>query len=267
MSYLYHVTGWCNKKGKLLLVYEYMPNSSLDRHLFIGPNREHLAWNLRRKIITGVASALHYLHNEYDQKVIHRDLKASNIMLDYDFNARLGDFGLAKVLDNEKTSYAEAAGVQGTMGYIAPECLLTGKATRQSDIYAFGAVLLEVVCGQRPGTRIAGFQFLVDRVWMLHRDNKLVEAVDERLGNEYVKEEAEMLLLLGLACSHTNGSERPNIQDILQVLSGTMPAPDVPPSKPAFRWAATAADSVNADGVVDVDSVNTISITISNFGR
>lgn len=267
-KHLVKLLGWCNKNGKLLLVYEYMPNSSLDQHLFVGPNKEPLPWNLRLKIITGVASALHYLHNDYDHRVIHRDLKASNIMLDHDFNARLGDFGLAKVLDNEKTSYAEAEGVMGTMGYIAPECLLTGKATRQSDIYAFGAVLLEVVCGQRPGTKIAGFNFLVDWVWMLYRDDKLVEAVDERLGYEYVEEEARMLLLLGLACSHPNGVERPKTEDILHILSGTMPAPAVPFFKPAFLWAAAAAPHhSNADGVMDGNSLNTMSITVSDLRR
>lgn len=136
--------GWCHKNGMLLLVYEYMPNRSLDSHIFCPPERPVLGWNLRYKILSGVASALHYLHYEYDQMVLHRDLKASNIMLDINYNARLGDFGLARAIDNEKTSYAELDGVPGTIGYIAPECLHTGKATRESDTYGFGAVILEV---------------------------------------------------------------------------------------------------------------------------
>ncbi|KAL0424407.1 UNVERIFIED_CONTAM: putative L-type lectin-domain containing receptor kinase S.5 [Sesamum radiatum] len=249
--------GWCHKNRKLLLIYEYMPNGSLDQHLFIGPNKEPLEWNLRHKIITGVASALHYLHNDYEHRVVHRDLKASNIMLDSEFNARLGDFGLARALDNGKTSYAEAEGVLGTMGYIAPECFLTGKATQLSDVYAFGAVLLEVVCGQRPGTKIAGFQFLVDWVWLLHRDGKLLEAIDPRLGDDYIAEEAERLLLLGLACSHPNAIERPKTQAILQVISGTMPATVVPSFRPALVWPA--------GGPMDMDSVKTMSIVSSNF--
>lgn len=253
--------GWCHKNGKLLIVYEYMPNGSLDKHLFVGPNVEPLGWNLRYKIISGVASALHYLHNEYEQKVVHRDLKASNIMLDSDFNARLGDFGLARALENEKTSYAEAEGVLGTMGYIAPECFHTGKATQQSDVYALGAVILEVVCGQRPGAKIAAFQFLVDWVWLLHRDGRLLEAVDRRLGDEYVAEEAHRLLLLGLACSHPIASERPKTQAVLQMISGTVSVPVVPPFKTAFVWPAV--------GPIDLDlgSVNdTTSHTTSHFG-
>ncbi|KAL0424408.1 UNVERIFIED_CONTAM: putative L-type lectin-domain containing receptor kinase S.5 [Sesamum radiatum] len=256
-KHLVKLLGWCHKNGKLLLVYEYMPNGSLDQHLFVGPNKEALEWNLRHKIVSGVASALHYLHNEYDQRVVHRDLKASNIMLDSEFNARLGDFGLARALDNEKTSYTEAEGVLGTIGYIALECFLTGKATQLSDVYAFGAVLLEVVCGQRPGTKIAGFLFLVDWVWLLHRDGRLLQAVDTRLGDDYIAEEAERLLLLGLACSHPNANERPNAQAILQIISGTAPMPTVPPFKPAFIW--------HAGGPVDMDSVNTMSITTSSF--
>ncbi|KAL2522135.1 putative L-type lectin-domain containing receptor kinase S.5 [Forsythia ovata] len=257
---LVKLLGWCHKNGKLLLVYEYMPNGSLDQHLFSEDNIEPLGWSLRYKIVSGVASALHYLHNEYEQRVVHRDIKASNIMLDSNFDPRLGDFGLARALDNGKTSYAEAEGVLGTMGYIAPECFHTGKATQQSDIFAFGAVLLEVVCGLRPGTKNASFQFLVDWVWFMHRDGRLLEAVDPRLGDDFVAEEAERLLLLGLACSHPIASERPKTQAIPQIISGTVPVPNVPPFKPAFMWPAF--------GPIDLDSssVNTTSITTSHFG-
>lgn len=218
-----------------------MPNGSLDNHIFCteGSRISPLSWHLRYRIISGVASALNYLHNDYDQKVIHRDLKASNIMLDTDFNARLGDFGLARAIENEKTSYADQMeGVQGTLGYIAPECFHTGKATRASDVYGFGAVLLEVVCGQRPWTKIEGYQFLVDWVWHLHREGRILEAVDPRLGEEYDAEEAERILKLGLACSHPMAGDRPQMQAIVQILSGSVPVPHVPPFKPSFVWPA-----------------------------
>lgn len=259
--HLVKLLGWCHKYGKLLLVYEYMPNGSLDKHLFVGPDVEVLGWNVRYKIISGVGSALQYLHNEYDQRVVHRDLKASNIMLDSQFNARLGDFGLARALDNEKTSYAEAEGVLGTMGYIAPECFHTGKATQQSDVYAFGAVLLEVVCGKRPGAKIAGFHLLVDWVWFLHRDGRLLEAVDPRLGEDFVAQEAERMLLLGLACSHPMAGERPKTQAIVQIISGTVPAPVVPPFKPAFVWPAGGPMSLESDSTNE-----TMTMTTSHFG-
>ncbi|XP_030465652.2 probable L-type lectin-domain containing receptor kinase S.5 [Syzygium oleosum] len=246
--HLVPLLGWCHKKRMLLLVYDYMPNGSLDSHIFCGPEKQALEWSHRYKIVSGVAFALHYLHHEYDQKVLHRDLKASNIMLDSDFNARLGDFGLARAIDNEKTSYAELEGVPGTVGYIAPECLLTGKATRESDVFGFGAVILEVVCGQRPWTRAGygGFQFLMDWVWLLHRDGRILEAVDERLGGEYVVEEARRLLLLGLACSHPTVAERPKTPTITQILSGSADVPRVPPFKPAFVW--PSASPLTEDG-------------------
>lgn len=259
-KHLVKLLGWSHKHGKLLLVYEYMPNGSLDQHLFSGPEKQPLSWHVRYNIVSGVASALHYLHNEYEQKVVHRDLKANNIMLDSNFNARLGDFGLARAIDNEKTSYAdEAEGVLGTMGYIAPECFHTGKATQHSDVYAFGAVLLEVVCGQRPGTKVNGFQLFLDWVWFLHRDGRILEAVDTRLGDDYVAEEAKRLLLLALACSHPIASERPKTQTIVQVISGSVPPPEVPPFKPSFVWPSMVP--------IDIDSsiIDTISITTPQF--
>uniref|UniRef100_A0A803KWC0 Protein kinase domain-containing protein n=1 Tax=Chenopodium quinoa TaxID=63459 RepID=A0A803KWC0_CHEQI len=236
---LVKLLGWCHQNGTLLLVYEYMPNGSLDKHIFCGEDKAPLSWELRFKALKGVASALHYLHNEFDEKVIHRDLKASNVMLDTNFNARLGDFGLARALDHEKTSYAELEeGVHGTMGYIAPECFHTGRATRESDIFGLGAVLLEVACGLRPWTKKEGYQCTVDWVWSMHRDGNILGAIDERLGNEYVAEEAERVLLLGLACSHPTAAERPKTQAIKQILSGSVPMPHVPPFKPSFIWPA-----------------------------
>ncbi|ERN13579.1 hypothetical protein AMTR_s00049p00021970 [Amborella trichopoda] len=124
--------------------------------------RPMLGWGHRYKILGNVALALHYLHTEYDQRVVHRDLKASTIMLDSEFNARLGDFGLARVLDHEKTSYVVENAVPSTLGYIAPECFSTGKATRESDVFGFRAAILEVVCGRRPNSTTRGF--LVDHV-------------------------------------------------------------------------------------------------------
>ncbi|KAJ8437961.1 hypothetical protein Cgig2_033694 [Carnegiea gigantea] len=248
---LVKLLGWCQKNGILLLVYEYMPNGSLDKHIFCGEDKQPLSWTLRYKALTGVASAMHYLHTECDEKVIHRDLKASNVMLDHNFNARLGDFGLARALDHEKTSYAEMEGVHGTMGYIAPECFHTGKATRESDVYGFGAVLLEVASGLRPWAKRGGYHCLVDWVWSMHREGRLLGAIDQRIGDEYVKEEAKTVLLLGLACSHPIASERPKAQAILQILHGSTPPPTVPPFKPAFVWPAMGpmGDITNTTGM------------------
>ncbi|KAM5573566.1 U-box domain-containing protein 32 [Rosa sericea] len=235
-KHLVRLLGWCRQKKMLLIVHDFMPNGSLDHHLFSGPENTTLAWSQRYKIISGVASVLNYLHNEFDYRVVHRNIKPSNIMLDSDFNARLGDFGLRRAYDNEKTSYSELEGLPNTEGYIAPECFHTGKATCESDVYGFGAVALEVVCGQRPWDKIGGFPYCVDWVWSLHREGRVLEAVDERLGNEYDVEEAQRLLLLGMACFHPIVRERPKSQTILQVVSGSIPAPILPPYQPKFMW-------------------------------
>ncbi|KAA8536373.1 hypothetical protein F0562_028851 [Nyssa sinensis] len=143
---LVQLIGWCHEKGELLLVYEFMPNGSLDFHLFNG--KSLLTWAMRYKIVQGLALSLLYLHKEWEQCVVHRDIKASNIMLDSNFNAKLGDFGLARLVDHEKGFQTTV--LAGTMGYMAPECVITGKASKESDVYSFGIVALEIACGRKP---------------------------------------------------------------------------------------------------------------------
>ncbi|WOL13946.1 hypothetical protein Cni_G22726 [Canna indica] len=262
-KHLVPLVGWCHTNGMLLLVYDYMPNGSLDHHLFGGDDKPVLSWERRYNVVTGVASALHYLHDEYDQRVVHRDLKASNIMLDANFNARLGDFGLARALETDKTSYAELemGGVPGTMGYIAPECFHTGKATRESDVFGFGAVVLEVVCGRRPRCDIAGFKFLSDWAWKLHQEGRILEAVDPRLGAEYDGEDARRLLLLALACSHPTPAERPKTEAVVQIVSKAVPPPEVPDFKPAFVWPSGPSE---AEGALATSSRLTTSSAVTS---
>ncbi|KAF5195303.1 Lectin receptor kinase [Thalictrum thalictroides] len=255
-KHLVPLLGWCHKDRTLLLVYEYMPNGSLDTHLFGSPDK-YLSWAHRNNIISGLASALNYLHYEFDQMVVHRDLKSSNILLDSEYNARLGDFGLARALEQGKDSYATADGVPGTLGYIAPETFHAGKATRDSDVFGFGAVVLEVVCGTRPWTKVLGSMIVVDWVWKLYRENRILEAVDDKLGTNYVDVEAERLLLLGLACCHPIASERPKARNIVQIISGSVPVPEVPRFKPAFVW--EPEDSTTSD----TESTNTTDSTES----
>ncbi|KAL6912238.1 hypothetical protein ACP4OV_001043 [Aristida adscensionis] len=247
---LVKLIGWCHQNGVLLLVYDYMPNGSLDRHLFGGKEAPStLDWKQRYNVVAGAASALNYLHAEFEQTVIHRDIKPSNIMLDSGFNARLGDFGLARALESDKTSYTDLIGVPGTLGYIAPECFHTGRATRESDVFGLGAVVLEVVCGRRIScSNPAGCSQLLEWVWRLHGAGRVLDAVDPRLGGEYDAGDAERLLLLGLACSHPNPRERPRAQDILQTLARSVPPPAVPAAKPAFMWPAPPADGEEYDG-------------------
>ncbi|KQK00999.1 probable L-type lectin-domain containing receptor kinase S.5 [Brachypodium distachyon] len=264
---LVKLLGWCHQNGVLLLVYDFMPNGSLDRHLFGGPESPVLTWEQRYNVVSGVASALNYLHHEYDARVIHRDIKPSNIMLDAAFNARLGDFGLARALESDKTSYTDKIGVPGTLGYIAPECFHTGRATRESDLFGFGAVILEVVSGRRVTcSNQAGCSQLLEAVWKLHGagPGRILDAVDPRLGGAFDEGDAERLLLLGLACSHPNPGERPRARAVVQILARSAPPPDVPTEKPAFMWPALPVAIEDEDDVGLPTSGNSTAVTTNS---
>lgn len=238
--------GWCHEKGKLMMVYECMPNGSLDKHIF---NRdaagEFLDSEQRYEIISGVASALLYLHEECEQKVIHRDVKASNIMLDSKYNARLGDFCLARLIEHDRRSFS-ATNVAGTDGYIAPECFLTGRATAESDVFSFGVVVLEVTCGKRPSSGDSEVEDLIGWVWKLYGENRVLEAADSRLATlgsvNFNEEDMRRLLMLGLACSTPNPEERPTMREVTQILARTMPPPSVPQIRPDFTWSHLPRD-------------------------
>ncbi|XP_060201977.1 L-type lectin-domain containing receptor kinase IV.1-like [Lycium barbarum] len=218
--------GYCRRKGELLLVYECMPNGSLDKFLYDKP-RCALNWNQRFRVIKGVASALVYLHEEWEQVVIHRDVKASNVLLDSELNAKLGDFGLARLYDHGNDPLTTH--VVGTVGYLAPEQTRTGKATTSSDVYAFGAFLLEVACGRRPIDPRASDEdiVLVDYIFSCWSRGDILEAIDQNLGNEYVREEVELVLKLGLVCSQAEPTARPSMRQVLMYLEDALPLPEL----------------------------------------
>ncbi|KAK2632460.1 hypothetical protein EUGRSUZ_L01525 [Eucalyptus grandis] len=217
--------GYCRRKGELLLVYDYMPNGSLDKYLHNQP-KVTLNWRQRFRVIKGVASGLLYLHEGWEQVVIHRDIKASNILLDAELNGRLGDFGLARLYDHGTDP--QTTHVVGTLGYLAPEHTLRGKATRNTDVYAFGAFLLEVACGRRPiELRDPDDVILVEWVFSCWDRGAILEARDPRLGAEFVEEEMELVLKLGLICSHFDPLMRPSMRQLLQYLEGDLPMPEL----------------------------------------
>ncbi|XP_028124961.1 L-type lectin-domain containing receptor kinase IV.2-like [Camellia sinensis] len=201
---LVRLLGYCRRKGELLLVYDYMPNGSLDKFLF--GSEQELNWVQRYQILRGVASALQYLHEEWEQVVLHRDVKASNVLLDADLNGRLGDFGLARLYDHGEN--LETTNVVGTLGYLAPEFSRTGQATTSTDVYSFGAFMLEVACGRKPieTQGLPEEKVLIDWVIENWKQGAILETSDPRLRGEYLKEEMELVLKLGLFCSHPNAA-------------------------------------------------------------
>ncbi|XP_006846321.3 L-type lectin-domain containing receptor kinase S.4 [Amborella trichopoda] len=203
--------GWCKQKTELLIVYDYMSYNSLDKHLF-NESTPVLGWEQRHNILKGIASALLYLHEQWEQVVVHRDVKASNILLDADMNGRLGDFGLARVY--EHGSDMHTTHVVGTLGYLAPEVSRTGKYTTYSDVFSYGIVLLEAACGRRTvePQRLSVEVILVDWVWKCFKEAKLLDVVDHRLKGGFVAEEMAMVLRLGLLCSHPVPATRPSMR-------------------------------------------------------
>lgn len=230
---LVRLLGYCRHKGQLLLVYDYMPNGSLDRFLHDdhhGPCKRTLNWPQRLHIIKCVAAGLLYLHDDWEQVIVHRDVKASNVLLDTDMNGRLGDFGLARLHDHGAD--AHTTHVAGTRGYLAPELTRFGKATKATDVFAFGAFVLEVACGRRPMGHNARGELLVLVEWVRGAwaagGGSVVDTMDPRL-EEYSGEEAELVLKLGLLCSHPLPAARPGMRLVMQYLDGDVPLPEFSP--------------------------------------
>ncbi|RYR65879.1 hypothetical protein Ahy_A03g011807 isoform B [Arachis hypogaea] len=214
---LVQLIGWCHEQNDLLLVYEYVENGSLDSYLFKGKGL--LTWEVRYKIARGLASALLYLHEEWDHCVLHRDIKPSNVMLDSNFNAKLGDFGLARLMDHGTSS--KTTDLAGTLGYLAPEAATRGKASKESDVFSFGVVILEIACGRKviEQNKIENQIYLVDWVWELYGTGIVLEAGDPRLYGVFDKEEMERLMIVGLWCTHSNYVMRPKISEAARVLN------------------------------------------------
>jgi serine/threonine protein kinase len=238
---LVQLVGWCQKRDSFLLVYEYMPNGSLDYHLF--RKKSHLSWPVRYKIAHGLAAGLLYLHEEWEQCVVHRDIKSSNVMLDSNFNAKLGDFGLARLVDHELGSQTTA--LAGTMGYMAPECFITSKASKESDVFSFGVVLLEIACGRKvvePKAEESEVG-LVNWVWELYGSGRLLDAADKTLNGEYEKDEMKCLMSVGLWCAHPDHKSRPSVRQAIQVLNSEAPLPSLPSHMPVPMYYAPASST------------------------
>ncbi|KAG2611122.1 hypothetical protein PVAP13_4KG148200 [Panicum virgatum] len=243
---LVQLLGYCRRKGELLLVYEYMSNGSLDKYLHCEEGKPTLNWAQRFQIIKGVASGLFYLHERWEKVVIHRDIKASNVLLDSEMNGCLGDFGLARLYDHGTDP--QTTHVVGTMGYLAPELARTGKATTQTDVYAFGIFILEVTCGQRPINSHAddSSQILVDWVVEHWHKGSLTYTLDSRLQGNYNSDEVRLALNLGLLCAHPFCNARPNMRQVIQYLNGEMPLPELMPTNISFDQYSALASTVGS---------------------
>lgn len=215
--------GWCKKeKGTFILLYDYMENGSLDKRIFDCDEKKNTMLNCeeRIRILKDVASALFYLHEGWEVKVLHRDIKASNVLLDKDMNARLGDFGLARMHYHGEA--AATTRVVGTVGYLAPELMRNGRASTQTDVFSYGVLILEVICGRRPIDE--GKPPLVEWVWELMKRGDLMNAFDERLRRDkdggFDEEQVEKVMQLGLLCAHPDPNARPTMRQVVKFFQG-----------------------------------------------
>ncbi|KAJ4897694.1 proline-rich receptor-like protein kinase PERK1 [Raphanus sativus] len=221
--HLASLVGYCMAGAKRLLVYEYVPNNNLEFHLH-GKGRPTLDWSTRLKIALGSAKGLSYLHEDCIPKIIHRDIKAANILMDFKFEAKVADFGLAKIASDTNTHVSRR--VMGTFGYVAPEYAASGDLTEKSDVFSFGVVLLELITGRPPVD-----DSLVD--WARPLLNKASEEgefeglVDTKMNNEYDIEEMARMVVCAAACVRHSAFRRPRMSQIVRALEGNVSLSDI----------------------------------------
>lgn len=220
---LLRLIGFCTTPTERLLVYPFMQNLSVAYRLReIKPGEAVLNWPRRKRVALGAARGLEYLHEHCNPKIIHRDVKAANVLLDEDFEAVVGDFGLAKLVDVRQTNVTTQ--VRGTMGHIAPEYLSTGKSSERTDVFGYGIMLLELVTGQRAidFSRLEEEDdvLLLDHVKKLEREKRLDAIVDRNLSKNYNMQEVEMMMQVALLCTQASPEDRPAMSDVVRMLEG-----------------------------------------------
>ncbi|KAF1862783.1 hypothetical protein Lal_00040048 [Lupinus albus] len=213
-----------------LLVYEYVPNQSLHDHLSVRRISQPLSWEVRHKIILGVAEGMAYLHEDSPVRIIHRDIKLSNVLLDEDFTAKIADFGLARLFPEDKSHISTA--VAGTLGYMAPEYIVRGQLSEKADVYSFGVLVVEIVSGKRNSSFVLNSSSILQVVWSLYRSSRLSDIVDPILEGNFGRDEACGLLQIGLLCAQASAELRPSMSVVVKMINGNHEIPE--PTQPPF---------------------------------
>nr|AWW16523.1 protein kinase superfamily protein [Ipomoea pes-caprae] len=226
--------GCCVEEDHRILVYGYVENNSLSQTLLgSGYSNIQFSWSTRSKICIGVARGLAFLHEELKPHIIHRDIKASNILLDKDLTPKIADFGLAKLFPINATHVSTR--VAGTRGYLAPEYAMRARLTRKADIYSFGVLLLEIVSGRcNTNKRLpVGDQFLLERAWRLYKSGELVELVDASIECANI-DEACRYVKIAFLCTQAMAKSRPSMSTVLEMLTGEAEVDDSMISEPGL---------------------------------
>ncbi|CAN6317072.1 unnamed protein product [Urochloa humidicola] len=251
----------CSRKGsEFLLVYEYMANGSLDKFLF-GERRGTLNWRQRFNIIVGMARGLAYLHQEFHVCIIHRDIKSSNVLLDDDFQPKIADFGLARLLPDDHSHLSTK--FAGTLGYTAPEYAIHGQLSEKVDTYSFGVVVLEILSGRKSNdTKLdPETQYLLEWAWKLYESENLLALVDESLDpEEYKPDEVKRIMEIALLCTQSAVAARPMMSEVV-VLLLTRNDPELQPTRPTFIDATSRVRGETSTSSSSSGSKATISVS------